>query len=62
MENFFVTIPDIESNIVREEDTLTNPYFPPVLESDNLDLVFYFALALVALMFIEWWLKSRETN
>lgn len=62
VENFFVTIPDIESNIVREEDTLTNPYFPPVLESDNLDLVFYFALALVALMFIEWWLKSRETN
>ena len=62
VENFYVTIPDDESNIVRELDSLTNPYYPPVLEDANLDLVFYFALALVALMFLEWWLKSRETN
>ncbi|MBQ8380422.1 MAG: VWA domain-containing protein [Clostridia bacterium] len=62
VEKFYVTIPDNESNIVREEDSLTKPYYPPVLEDANLDLVFYFALALVALMFVEWWLKSRETN
>ena len=62
VENFYVTIPDDQSNIVREVDSLANPYYPPVLDDANLDLVFYFALALVALMFIEWWLKSRETN
>ena len=62
VENFFVTIPDSESNIVREVDSLTNPYYPPVDDAANIDLVFYFALALCALMFVEWWLKSREYN
>ena len=62
VENFFVTIPDVESNIVREIDSLTNPYYPPFEDDTNFDLVFYFALALCALMFIEWWLKSRENN
>jgi len=62
VENFFVTIPDDESNIVRELDSLTNPYYPPVLENTNIDYVFYFALALCILMFVEWWLKSRDSN
>lgn len=62
VENFFVTIPDGESNIVREVDSLTNPYYPPVDDNANMDLVFYFALALCALLFMEWWLKSRENN
>ena len=62
VENFYVTIPDEQSNIDAIEDRLVNPYFPPVEEKMDLDLVFYFALALVLLGFAEWWLKSREQN
>jgi hypothetical protein len=60
VENFFVTIPTDQCNIVREVDFLTNPYYPPVEEADDVDFVFYFALALVCLAFAEWGLKSRE--
>ena len=59
-EHFTVVIPEEQCNITREEDTLTNPYYPPVVEEVDLDLVFYFAIALVALLFCEWWLKSRD--
>ena len=62
VENFFVTIPAEQSNIVREIDSLTNPYYPPTDEESAIDFVFYFALAVVALLFLEWWLKSRENN
>ncbi len=62
VENFYVTIPAEQSNIVREVDSLTNPYFPPAEEESDIDLVFYFAIAMVALLFCEWWLKSREQN
>ena len=62
VENFFVTIPSEQSNIVRELDTLTNPYYPPIEEESAIDFVFYFALLVCALLFIEWWLKSRENN
>ena len=60
IENFSVTIPEEQSNITREVDVLVNPYYPPIVEIVNLDLVFYFAIALVALLFLEWWLKSRD--
>ena len=59
-EHFTVVIPEEQCNITREVDTLTNPYYPPVIEDVDLDLVFYFAIALVALLFCEWWLKSRD--
>ena len=62
VENFYVTIPDEQCNIVREVDFLTNPYYPPVEEEADIDYVFYFALALVCIAFLEWWLKSREYN
>ena len=62
VENFFVTIPAEQCNIVREVDTLTNPYYPPVDDESLIDFVFYFALAVVAILFLEWWLKSRENN
>ena len=29
-------------------------------EKADIDLLLYFALALVALLFVEWWLQSRE--
>ena len=60
IETFFVTMPDEQSNIALVEDSLTQPYYPPEEESADIDLVFWFALALVALLFCEWWLKSRE--
>jgi hypothetical protein len=28
----------------------------------DIDLLFYFALAVVMLLFVEWWLKSHERN
>ena len=59
-ESFYVKIPASESDICLEEDDLINPYFFEVEENNYLDLLFYFALAVVMLLFIEWWLKSRE--
>ena len=60
IENIFVKIPAQESDIHRVESTLTNPFFFEETDSTDVDLLFYFALAVVALLFIEWWLKSRE--
>ena len=45
---------------MRTEDTLTNPYYEPAEDPQDIDLVFYFALALVSLLFVEWWLQSRK--
>ena len=62
-ENFFVKIPASESNIVSEEDSLTNPYYMTVVEEEevqNRDIIFYIAIAMVALLFAEWWLHTRE--
>lgn len=58
--NFFVKIPSSESNISNTEDVLSNPFFYDTTQNNDFDLILYFALALVALLFIEWWLKSRE--
>ena len=60
IENFYVKLPASESNIHLEIDTLTNPYFYQETDVSDIDLLLYFAIALVALLFIEWWLKSRE--
>ena len=60
VEKFSVVIPEEQSAITRKVDTLTNPYFPTIIENIDLDLVIYFAIALVTLMFCEWWLKSRD--
>lgn len=60
VENFSVVIPEEQSNITRQVDTLTNPFFPTIEENIDLDLVIYFAIALVTLLFCEWWLKSRD--
>ena len=60
IENFFVRIPVEESNTAAVEDTLTNPYFFEENGIEDRDLVFYFACALIALLFIEWWLQLRK--
>ena len=59
-EKFFVKMPEAECNIAEEVDELTNPYFAVKEEQADFDLLLYFALALVALLFTEWWLQSRE--
>ena len=60
IESVYVQIPASESNINSTEDVLVNPYFFTTDDVEIADLLFYLALALVALLFIEWWLKSRE--
>ena len=59
-EYFFVKIPESECDIAPIEDTLQPPYFATYQDSADFDLLIYFALALVALLFVEWWLQSRE--
>jgi hypothetical protein len=60
IENFFVRIPVSESDISKEVDEL------PIISTDTTtsvgyrDLLFYFALALVALMFVEWVLQIKK--
>ena len=60
VENFSVVIPEEQCDITRQVDALTNPFFPTITEDIDLDLVIYFAIALVTLLFCEWWLKSRD--
>ena len=60
VDRFSVVIPEEQCDITRTVDMLTNPFFPTVIEDIDLDLVIYFAIALVTLMFCEWWLKSRD--
>ncbi len=62
IENIYIKIPASESNISLEEDLLPNPYFFEGEEDTLFDLLFYFALAVVALLFLEWWLQSRKQN
>ena len=59
-ECFFVKLPEAECNISEEVDALQNPFFAQEEKREDLDLLLYFALALVALLFAEWWLQSRE--
>ena len=56
----YVRIARIESNIFREVDTLTDVVALNQEESNVRDLWLYFAIALVALLFAEWWLQSKE--
>jgi hypothetical protein len=60
IENFYVKIPASESNIQGREDVLVNPYLYTDPVEDNTDLILYFAIALVVLLFAEWWLHIRE--
>ncbi|MBE6585326.1 MAG: VWA domain-containing protein [Ruminococcaceae bacterium] len=60
VENFYVRIPAAESNILSVEDALENPVFYVAEDNTDLDLLLYLAIALVALLFAEWWLHTRE--
>ena len=60
VENFYVRIPAEESNILAVVDSLQNPIYFEAEEDNNLDLLLYLAIALVVLLFAEWWLHTRE--
>ena len=59
-EQIFVKIPTEESNIKLQKDRLNGPIRSDNVEESYRDLLGYFAAALVALLFIEWLLKSRD--
>ena len=59
-ENFYVKIASSESNIYRVEDKLKSPVSVALSSSRDIDLLFYLAIALVAFLFIEWWLQTKE--
>ena len=60
VENFFVKVPNFESNITKEVDALPLLHVAEKHEYADKDLLTYFAAAMVALLFIEWLLQSRE--
>lgn len=56
----YVRVPESESDISRTVDALNDVIIKQQEEPVDLDLLVYFAAALVALLFLEWWLQSRE--
>ena len=59
-EQFFVKIPASESNICKVEDELDELIVPKKKAIENLDLLLYFAAALVALVILERWLQAQD--
>ena len=60
IENFYVRIPSDESNITRQVDSLPVADVDVEVTIEFEDLIFYFAIALVSLMFIEWLLQIKK--
>ena len=61
IERIYVKVPSSESNINKIGEGLTNPYQQVELEDFYRDLMFYIAAAMTLLLFVEWWLSSRNT-
>lgn len=60
-ESIYVSVPSEESKLASERFALENP-FTERDDSDYFkDLLTYIAAALVALLFLEWWLQARES-
>lgn len=60
IENFFVGISRFESNITKTVDSLPLLYKDEGIDDDYEDILFWLALAMVTLLFVEWWLQSHE--
>ena len=60
-EKIYVRVPRAESNIWNSADSLSEPNRKETEEDSYKNLIVYFAGALVALLFIEWLLQSRES-
>lgn len=61
-ESIYVKVPADESNLWKEEDTLYKPQLDVDYDSFFNDLLLYFAIGLVALLFAEWWLHMHGSN
>ncbi len=59
-EDVYVRVPKEESNIFLVEDSLRELYYEDTSVELFNDLVLYFAIGLVTLLFFEWWLKNRD--
>ena len=59
-EDVYVRIPKEESDIFAIEDSLKDLYYEDNTIDLYNDLVLYFAIALVTVLFLEWWLKNRD--
>ena len=60
IENFYVRIPEEQSNLTRQVDALPLADVEVETRIEFEDLMFYFAIALVALLFIEWMLQIKK--
>ena len=60
MEQFFVKIPSSESNISQTKDELYELIVPKKRSVEDFDLLLYFAIALVTLVFLERWLQAKD--
>lgn len=60
-ENIYVKIPAAESDIFKKGEALRDPSVQQEEIDYFKDLMLYFAIALVAILFIEWWLQSRDS-
>jgi hypothetical protein len=60
-EYLFVKVPSEESNIWKADQTLDSPYKVDEEREFYKDWLPYLAAALVALLFLEWWLQSRDS-
>ena len=60
-EKIYVKVPSAESDIFAEGEGLTDPYTEKDRSEFFKDLMFYIAAAMVAILFLEWWLSSRDT-
>ena len=60
-ESIYVKIPEKESNIWGVEEALSDPYTNLEQEDFFKDLLLYVAIALVTLLFAEWWLKGQDS-
>jgi hypothetical protein len=59
VEQIYVAIPAVESNIFRVEDSLGAPVVEAEEAKEDYKLAVYFAAVLVGLLFIEWLLQSK---
>ncbi len=60
--NIFVKIPAAESNIWRVEDALAEPVIEQKPDNSIQELLLWVAVALVALLFIEWLLQALDNR
>ena len=59
-DSFYVKVAASESDLTREEASVDGISFPEIEQDNDFDLLLYLAIALAALLFIEWLLQIKE--